>query len=76
MDPYAKLVLDLADRLPPVAGSREHLEDVWMNLLINARDALKGRATSPLPPSALTEVGDAVEEEALRQGQVPMRELA
>jgi protein TonB len=35
--------------------------------LAGGGDALKGRATSPLPPSALTEVGDAVEEEALRK---------
>ena len=35
--------------------------------LAGGGEAAKGRATSPLPPSALTEVGDAVEEEALRK---------
>ena len=30
----------LDDRLPLVNASRQHLEDVWLNLLLNARDAL------------------------------------
>jgi PAS domain S-box-containing protein len=28
--------------LPTILGSREHLEDVWINLLLNARDAVEG----------------------------------
>jgi histidine kinase len=43
IDPFARLILTLGADLPPIAGSREHLEDVWINLLINARDALKGQ---------------------------------
>lgn len=32
---------DLADDLPPTKASWEHLQSVWLNLLINARDALQ-----------------------------------
>ncbi|HEX3053529.1 MAG TPA: ATP-binding protein, partial [Aggregatilineaceae bacterium] len=39
----ARLEVDLAEHLPPVKASDQHLEDVWINLLINARDALRGR---------------------------------
>ncbi len=35
--------------------------------LAGGGDAEKGRATSPLPPSALTELGDATEEETARK---------
>jgi signal transduction histidine kinase len=34
------LDVELADDLPPVRSSSSQLEDVWMNLLINARDAI------------------------------------
>jgi signal transduction histidine kinase len=34
-------VLDLATDLPCVEASEEHLEDVWINLLLNARDAIQ-----------------------------------
>ena len=37
--------------------------------LAGGGDAEKGRATSPLPPSALTDFGDATEEEAARKLQ-------
>jgi len=37
--------------------------------LAGGGDAAKGRATSPLPPSALTDLGDASEEETARQLQ-------
>lgn len=37
--------------------------------LAGGGDAEKGRATSPLPPSALTDLGDAAEEEAARKVQ-------
>lgn len=37
--------------------------------LAGGGDADKGRATSPLPPSALTDVGDAAEEETARKLQ-------
>jgi signal transduction histidine kinase len=36
----ARLVLDLAADLPPVQGSEKHLQDVWLKLLLNARDAM------------------------------------
>lgn len=34
------LAVDLAEDLPPVAGIIGQLEDVWLNLLLNARDAV------------------------------------
>jgi signal transduction histidine kinase len=54
----------LASALPPVAARAGQLEDVWMNLLINARDALEHQ--SDPPPrielvSRLSEQGDVVE---------------
>lgn len=33
--------LELADDLPPVKASWQHLQSVWLNMLINARDALQ-----------------------------------
>lgn len=40
------LRVELADHLPPVQAVQGELEDVWMNLLLNARDAVAG---SPQP---------------------------
>ena len=42
---------------------------IAQNSLAGGGDADKGRATSPLPPSALTDFGDATEEEAARKLQ-------
>jgi len=39
--------------------------------LLGGGDAAKGRATSPLPPSALTEIGDSIED-ARRQAEVEL----
>ncbi|MBN1426994.1 MAG: GAF domain-containing protein [Anaerolineae bacterium] len=36
----ARFVSELADDLPPIQASQPHLEDAWINLLINARDAV------------------------------------
>lgn len=36
-----KVVESLADDLPPVTASWEHLKSVWLNLIVNARDALQ-----------------------------------
>jgi two-component system NtrC family sensor kinase len=38
------VVTDLAEGLSPVAASWDHLKSVWLNLLVNARDALDGMA--------------------------------
>jgi two-component system NtrC family sensor kinase len=35
-----ELDVDLADDLPAVEGSWDHLQSVWLNMLMNARDAL------------------------------------
>ncbi len=37
------LTVELADDLPPVGGVHGQLEDVWLNLLLNARDAVTDR---------------------------------
>jgi signal transduction histidine kinase len=37
---YAHLEMDLDPNLPLIDGSMQHLEDVWINLLLNARDAM------------------------------------
>jgi signal transduction histidine kinase len=36
----ARLVVELAPQLPFIEASEEHLQDVWINLLLNARDAV------------------------------------
>ena len=38
----ATLVCDLANDLPPIQASLDHLQGMWLNLLLNARDALNG----------------------------------
>jgi len=56
----AELKVELAPDLPAVPGSERQLEEVWINLLLNARDAmLEGRAgeiaiTSRPAPGGLT----------------------
>ena len=37
-----KLHVDLGENLPPAYGLAGQLEDVWLNLILNARDALRG----------------------------------
>jgi signal transduction histidine kinase len=41
------LEVELASELPPVEGRLEHLQDVWINLLLNARDALGEQHREP-----------------------------
>ena len=43
IESIAALILNLQSDLPDVMGSPEHLADVWLNLLLNARDALVGK---------------------------------
>jgi signal transduction histidine kinase len=40
----AELASDLAAELPPVLGNADHLQSVWVNLLLNAHDAMEGRS--------------------------------
>jgi signal transduction histidine kinase len=73
----ARIVLDLAPDLPSIQGSSEHLEDVWINLLLNARDALTGTSkgmirvtTRFLPDEKSLEIviqdnGDGIPEETI-----------
>jgi PAS domain S-box-containing protein len=53
------LELDLARNLPPITGDREKLNQVWMNLLNNARDAMPGGGTIRIS-TRLLEPGDMV----------------
>lgn len=46
-----EVFLDLADDLPDVFASVEHLKSVWLNLLVNARDAVQS-----LPDNRLIEI--------------------
>lgn len=52
-----RLLANLAPDLPPVRGNADHLQSVWLNLLVNARDALEGRPGT-------------IEVETLRQGDI------
>ncbi|MGH2538840.1 MAG: ATP-binding protein [Candidatus Promineifilaceae bacterium] len=40
---HIEVEADLDASLPPIQGSWQHLQVVWLNLLINARDALRDR---------------------------------
>ncbi len=42
-----EVICDLAPGLPPAYASRDHLQSVWLNLLLNARDALLEAAEKP-----------------------------
>lgn len=42
---HVRLGVDLHEPLPPVSGMHGQLEDVWLNLLLNARDAVAGHPT-------------------------------
>jgi two-component system cell cycle sensor histidine kinase/response regulator CckA len=42
LGPEYRLTLDVADALPPIASDRGQMEQVVMNLVINARDAMPG----------------------------------
>ncbi len=53
---------DLAENLPLIPGSTHHLEDVWINLLINARDAIPNKRQGEIRiTSRLDESGKAVQ---------------
>ena len=55
------IIKDLAADLPLVPGSTHHLEDVWINLLINARDAIPAKQRGEIRiTSRLDGSGEAV----------------
>ena len=41
------LVRHFAEALPPLVGSLEHLKSVWINLLVNAGDAVRDQTENP-----------------------------
>ncbi|MCB9421568.1 MAG: response regulator [Ardenticatenaceae bacterium] len=53
--------LDLAEDLPEVVASVEHLKSVWLNLLVNARDAVQS-----LPDNRFIEVTTRLNQEGDR----------
>jgi signal transduction histidine kinase len=58
----AQLHVDLADDLPLIYGSQHHLEDLWLNLILNARDAIQDTQSAQITvSSALDEAGSFVE---------------
>jgi len=57
---HAGLSVELEDDVPFVAGVQGQLEDVWLNLLLNARDAVVNR---PQPEIAITSRYDADRDE-------------
>jgi len=46
-----RVVENLAPALPPAMASRDHLQGVWLNLLLNARDAVTQRVKPGILPS-------------------------
>ena len=59
---HAYLILELAPGLPMVNASAEHLEDVWINLILNAREAIGGRQDGVIKISTrLIEAGKQIE---------------
>ena len=57
----AKLITDLTPNLPLLEASQEHLEDVWLNLLLNARDAVSDVEDGQIKVSTfLNSEGDGV----------------
>jgi signal transduction histidine kinase len=56
-----RLTVELAPGLPSIEASAEHLEDVWINLLLNARDAVKDQKDGMIRvTSRLHEAGNAI----------------
>ncbi len=46
MERHVRVVLELAEGLPKVRGDRVHLQQVMMNLMMNAADAMSGSSRS------------------------------
>jgi two-component system NtrC family sensor kinase len=58
----AQLVVELTPGLPMIEASEEHLGDVWINLLINARDAVDNSGKGVIKvTTGLSAEGDAIE---------------
>lgn len=53
----ARLALELSPEMPLVEASDEHLQDVWVNLLLNARDALAGRKEGVIAITSIFSAG-------------------
>lgn len=60
MQSVARVVLDLADEIPTIMASPEHLADAWLNLMLNAKDALMGQEKGELRISTSLPVDEKV----------------
>jgi signal transduction histidine kinase len=64
------LKIELASELPKAQGLRGQLEDVWLNLLLNARDAVKESENPTIGiRSSLSEDGSHVQVEVWDNGE-------
>ncbi|NDJ79008.1 MAG: GAF domain-containing protein [Chloroflexi bacterium] len=62
LEPDVAVVLDLAPDLPFVQGSEHHIDEVWINLLLNAREAIEGVAEGAITiATRLAMTGTAIE---------------
>jgi two-component system cell cycle sensor histidine kinase/response regulator CckA len=52
---HIEIILDLGSRLPPALSDRGQLEQVLMNLLVNARDAMPGGGTVTIKTTHATQ---------------------
>jgi two-component system NtrC family sensor kinase len=59
-----KIIEDLRDNLPPIKGNKQQLEQVLINLLINARDALEDVENGAIRISTGVKTSDSGEEMA------------
>jgi len=60
--------LELAEDLPPTKGNAQQLEQVFINVILNALEALPGRERGVSVVSRLSETGDRIEVEVRDEG--------
>ena len=69
---HIEVALTLAPNLPLVIADRGQLEQVVMNLVINARDAMSGGGCVTIETAAVELEGSLLHEEMVEQGQYVM----
>ncbi len=75
VEPYvSRLVIELAPDLPPITASGRHLEDVvWINLLLNARDAVRDTPDGQIRVSTAYNRADQMVEVTIEDNGVGIR---